>query len=98
MELTAIGITNTDRAIVTAALALLAFSWGAARLKPTALTVSTLLEPLTVVILSTVLLGQSLNAMQLLGGALLLLSIWVTLLLTSSKRILMDMGVLHLAR
>jgi DME family drug/metabolite transporter len=63
--------------VVTAALALLAFSWGAARLKPTALTVATLLEPLTAVILSTVLLGQSLNAMQWLGGALLLLSIWV---------------------
>jgi DME family drug/metabolite transporter len=63
--------------VVTAALALLAFSWGAARLKPTALTVATLLEPLTAVILSTVLLGQRLNAMQWLGGTLLLLSIWV---------------------
>jgi len=63
--------------VVTAALALLAFSWGAARLKPTALTVATLLEPLTAVILSTVLLGQRLSAMQWFGGALLLLSIWV---------------------
>jgi len=63
--------------VVTAALALLAFSWGAARLKPTALTVATLLEPLTAVILATVLLGQRLDAMQWFGGALLLLSIWV---------------------
>ncbi len=63
--------------VVTAALALLAFSWGAARLKPTALTVATLLEPLTAVVLSTILLGQHLSAMQWFGGALLLLSIWV---------------------
>jgi len=63
--------------VVTAALALLAFSWGAARLMPTALTVATLLEPLTAVILSAVLLGQRLNAMQLIGGVLLLTSIWV---------------------
>lgn len=62
--------------VVTAALALLAFSWGAARLKPTALTVATLLEPLTAVVLSTALLGQRLDAAQWLGGALLLLSIW----------------------
>jgi drug/metabolite transporter, DME family len=63
--------------VVTAALALLAFSWGAARLKPTALTVATLLEPLTAVVLSTVLLGQHLSAFQWFGGMLLLLSIWV---------------------
>jgi drug/metabolite transporter, DME family len=62
--------------IVTAALALLAFSWGAARLKPTALTVATLLEPLTAVVLSALLLGQRLSATQWLGGALLLLCIW----------------------
>lgn len=62
--------------IVTAALALLAFSWGAARLKPTALTVATLLEPLTAVVLSTALLGQPLGATQWFGGALLLLSIF----------------------
>ena len=62
--------------VVTAALALLAFSWGAARLKPTALTVATLLEPLTAVTLSSVLLGQRLDAMQWFGGALLLLCIW----------------------
>lgn len=63
--------------VVTAALALLAFSWGAARLKPTALTVATLLEPLTAVVLSTVLLGQPLSVIQWFGGALLLLSLWV---------------------
>jgi DME family drug/metabolite transporter len=63
--------------VVTAALALLAFSWGAARLKPTALTVATLLEPLTAVVLSTVLLGQHLSAIQWGGGTMLLLSIWV---------------------
>lgn len=62
--------------LVTAALALLAFSWGAARLKPTALTVATLLEPLTAVLLSALLLGQHLGPAQWLGGALLLLSIW----------------------
>lgn len=63
--------------VVTAALALLAFSWGAARLKPMALTVATLLEPLTAVVLSSWLLGQSMAAVQCLGGAMLLLSIWV---------------------
>jgi DME family drug/metabolite transporter len=63
--------------VVTAALALLAFSWGAARLKPTALTVATLLEPLTAVVLSTVFLKQNMSALQWFGGALLLLSIWV---------------------
>lgn len=63
--------------VVTAALALLAFSWGAARLKPTALTIATLLEPLTAVVLSTVLLGQQLSAIQWFGGVLLLVSVWV---------------------
>lgn len=63
--------------VVTAALALLAFSWGAARLKPTALTIATLLEPLTAVVLSALLLGQQLSAIQWLGGTLLLLSIWM---------------------
>ena len=62
--------------VVTAALALLVFSWGAARLTPTALTVATLIEPLTAVLLAAVLLGQTLSATQWLGGALLLLSIW----------------------
>ncbi|MCP8687519.1 DMT family transporter [Marinobacterium sedimentorum] len=63
--------------LVTAALALLAFNWGAARLTPTALTVATLLEPLTAVVLSALLLDQHLSALQWLGGTLLLLSIWV---------------------
>lgn len=62
--------------LVTAALALLIFSWGAARLKPTALTVATLLEPLTAVVLSALLLGQHLSVLQWVGGTLLLLSIW----------------------
>ncbi|OWY32247.1 DMT family transporter [Herbaspirillum aquaticum] len=62
--------------VVTAALALLVFSWGAARLTPTALTVATLIEPLTAVLLAALLLGQTLGATQWLGGALLLLSIW----------------------
>jgi drug/metabolite transporter, DME family len=62
--------------VVTAALALLAFSWGAARLSPTALTVATLLEPLTAVLLSAALLGERLSAAQWLGAALLLVSIW----------------------
>jgi len=62
--------------IVTAALALLAFNWGAARLKPMALTVATLLEPLTAVLLSAFLLGQHLGALQWAGGVLLVLSIW----------------------
>lgn len=62
--------------VVTAALALLAFSWGAARLNPTALTVATLLEPLTALVLSSGLLGQHLSALQWCGGGLLLLSIW----------------------
>ena len=62
--------------LVTAALALLAFSWGAARLKPTALTVATLLEPLTAVVLSALLLGQYFGSLQWIGSFLLLLSIW----------------------
>jgi len=63
--------------IVTAALALLIFSWGSARLKPTALTVATLLEPLTAVVLSALILGQHLSVIQWVGGTLLLLSIWL---------------------
>lgn len=62
--------------VVTAALALLAFSWGAARLSPTALTVATLVEPLTAVVLAAVLLGERLGASQWVGGGLLLLAIW----------------------
>ena len=57
--------------MVTAALALLAFSWGAARLSPTALTVATLVEPLTAVLLAAVFLGERLAAPQWLGGLLL---------------------------
>ncbi|MBC7917742.1 MAG: DMT family transporter, partial [Rhodoferax sp.] len=62
--------------VVTAALALLAFSWGAARLSPTALTVATLVEPLTAVVLAALFLGEQLSVLQWLGGGLLLLSIW----------------------
>jgi DME family drug/metabolite transporter len=62
--------------VVTAALALLAFSWGAARLTPTALTVATLVEPLTAVLLSALLLGERLSAWQWAGGGLLMASIW----------------------
>lgn len=61
--------------LVTAALALLAFSWGAARLSPTALTVATLVEPLTAVLLAALLLGQSLSAAQWLGAGLMIASI-----------------------
>jgi drug/metabolite transporter, DME family len=61
--------------LVTAAIALLAFSWGAARLSPTALTVATLVEPLTAVLLAALLLGQSLSASQWLGAALMIASI-----------------------
>jgi len=63
--------------VVTAALALLAFIWGAARLKPMALTVATLLEQLTAAALSALFLRQSLSAPQWLGGAMLLGSIWL---------------------
>jgi DME family drug/metabolite transporter len=62
--------------VVTAALALLAFSWGAARLSPTALTVATLVEPLTAVFLAALLLGEQLGAAQWLGALLLLGSVW----------------------
>ena len=62
--------------VVTAALALLAFSWGAARLSPTALTVATLVEPLTAVLLSALVLGQALSGAQWAGAALLLAAIW----------------------
>lgn len=62
--------------VVTAALALLAFSWGAKRLSPTALTITSLVEPLTAVLLAAVLLGQALGPWQWLGAVLLLASIW----------------------
>jgi len=61
--------------LVTAALALLAFNWGAQRLTPTALTVATLVEPLTAVLLAALLLGQDLSATQWLGAALMVASI-----------------------
>jgi DME family drug/metabolite transporter len=58
--------------VATTAVALLAFSWGAARLTPTALTVATLVEPLTAVMLAAVLLAQPLKPVQWAGAALLL--------------------------
>jgi DME family drug/metabolite transporter len=61
--------------LVTAALALLAFSWGAARLSPTALTVATLVEPLTAVLLAAWLLGQAMVPSQWLGAVLMIASI-----------------------
>ncbi len=61
---------------LVAALALLAFSWGAARLMPTALTVATLVEPLTAVALAALLLGEQLSRWQWIGGTLLMASIW----------------------
>lgn len=61
--------------VVTAALALLAFNWGAAKLSPTALTVATLVEPLTAVLLAALFFGEQLGPRQWLGGALLLASI-----------------------
>jgi len=62
--------------MVTAALALLAFSWGAARLSPTALTVATLVEPLTAVLLAALFLGERLQPAQWVGTALLLAGIF----------------------
>jgi drug/metabolite transporter, DME family len=62
--------------VVTAALALLAFNWGAAKLSPTALTVATLVEPLTAVLLAALFFGEQLEPRQWLGGALLSASIW----------------------
>jgi DME family drug/metabolite transporter len=62
--------------MVTAALALLAFSWGAAKLSPTALTVATLVEPLTAVLLAAAFLGERLQPAQWLGAALLMAAIW----------------------
>ncbi|MFO1271243.1 MAG: DMT family transporter [Rubrivivax sp.] len=61
--------------LVTAALALLAFTWGAARLSPTALTVATLVEPLTAVLLAAWLLGQDLAPPQWLGALLMVAAI-----------------------
>jgi drug/metabolite transporter, DME family len=61
--------------LVTAALALLAFNWGAARITPTTLTVATLVEPLTAVLLAAWLLGEHLGALQWLGAALMLAAI-----------------------
>jgi DME family drug/metabolite transporter len=62
--------------MVTAALALLAFNWGAARLTPTALTLATLVEPLTAVVLAAIFLGERLMPLQWLGAALLVLSLY----------------------
>ena len=62
--------------MVTAALALLAFSWGAARLSPTALTVATLVEPLTAVLLAAAFLGERLQPAQWVGALLLMGGIW----------------------
>jgi DME family drug/metabolite transporter len=62
--------------MVTAALALLAFSWGAARLSPTALTVATLVEPLTAVLLASAFLGEHLLPAQWAGALLLMGGIW----------------------
>lgn len=61
--------------LVTAALALLAFNWGAARLTPTTLTVATLVEPLTAVLLAAWLLGERLGPWQWLGAAAMLAAI-----------------------
>ena len=62
--------------LVTAALALFVFSWGAARLNATALTVATLCEPLTAVGLSSLILGEHMSSWQWLGAILLLISIF----------------------
>ncbi len=62
--------------MVTAALALLAFSWGAQKLTPTALTIATLVEPLTAVVLAAWWLGERLLAWQWAGAALLLASLF----------------------
>jgi len=62
--------------MATAALALLAFSWGAQRLTPTALTIATLVEPLTAVVLAGALLGERLRAAQWAGAVLLLASLY----------------------
>lgn len=61
--------------LVTAAVALLAFNWGAAQVTPTTLTVASLVEPLTAVALAALLLGERLQAGQWLGAALMLLAI-----------------------
>ncbi|WP_242478165.1 DMT family transporter [Rubrivivax gelatinosus] len=63
--------------LVTATIALLCFNWGAQRLSPTALTVATLVEPLTAVLLAALLLGQDLAATQWLGAVLMIASIGV---------------------
>lgn len=58
--------------IATTTVALLAFAWGAARLTPTALTVATLVEPLTAVVLAALLLGEPLAPVEWVGAVLLL--------------------------
>lgn len=61
--------------LVTAAVALLAFNWGAAHVSPTTLTVASLVEPLTAVALAALLLGERLQPAQWLGAALMLAAI-----------------------
>lgn len=58
--------------VATAAAALVAFAWGAARLTPTLLTVATLVEPLTTVVLAAILLAQPLAPSEWAGAVLLL--------------------------
>jgi DME family drug/metabolite transporter len=62
--------------MVTAALALFAFNWGAARLTPTALTLATLVEPLTAVVLAAGVLGERLSGWQWAGAVLLMASLF----------------------
>ncbi len=61
--------------LATAALAAIAFSWGAARLSATTLTVATMVEPLTAVLLAAAVLGEHLVPLQWLGAAPMLVAI-----------------------
>lgn len=61
--------------LVTAAVALLAFNWGAAHVTPTTLTVASLVEPLTAVALAALLLDERLQPAQWLGAVLMLVAI-----------------------
>ncbi len=54
---------------------MLAFNWGAARVSPTLLTVATLVEPLTAVLLAAWLLHETLQPLQGPGAVLMLAAI-----------------------
>ena len=59
-------------AVVCTVVAILAFFAGLKRIGPARAAIASTLEPVVTVVLAWAVLGESLSAMQLLGGALVL--------------------------